>query len=220
MQRFIVINDEAHHCYKPHRGCPSRQEDREYQEAAALWFNALRLLKEQGRLAHVYDFLRHAHVALQTAAELESEIFPWTVSDFPLLDAVESGLVKIPRVPGTRTIPRATSRKYRNIYEYNSDGNAAHQGTWRCARARSRSSSCTGTTTTWLTRHTRNVGIIPVFIIVVNNIKNAVALYRWIAGGYGRNDELRDSTATWNCSPTMTRSGNSQETPAYTACTL
>ena len=52
---IIVINDEAHHCYKPPK-MPTRNETDEDVKTAAIWFNVLRLLKKQGRLACVYDF--------------------------------------------------------------------------------------------------------------------------------------------------------------------
>ena len=93
--KIIVINDEAHHCYMP-ADMAQQDEDDDYREAAALWFNALKILKEQDRLVQVYDFSA-TPMWLSVPRELDSEIFPWTVSDFPLLDAVESGLVKIPR---------------------------------------------------------------------------------------------------------------------------
>ena len=94
--QIIVINDEAHHCYRP-PDTPARDGD-EYVQAAALWFSALRLLKERGRLARVYDFSATPRW-LSKQDRFVSDVFPWTVSDFPLLDAIESGLVKIPRIP-------------------------------------------------------------------------------------------------------------------------
>ena len=92
--KVTVINDEAHHCYRPLEMPAGSTDDKEYQKAAALWFNALRLLKKQNRLERVYDF--SATPMWRTRPpDLRSEIFPWAVSDFPLLDAIESGLVKI-----------------------------------------------------------------------------------------------------------------------------
>ena len=204
--KVIVINDEAHHCYKPH-GMPVQQEDREYQEAAALWFNALRLLKEQGRLARVYDFSA-TPMWLSRPSWLESEIFPWTVSDFPLLDAVESGLVKIPRVP-VEDDTESYQPKYRNIYEYNSGKPLTKNLAVRVQEPLKQ-----------LYRHYHdvvdpayaNVGVIPVFIIVVNNIKNAVALYRWIAGGYDRKDG-RGTHGNLELFSNYDRNGNPQKHP-------
>ena len=68
-------------------------------EPAALWFNALRSLRTEGVLAEpVYDFSA-TPMFISTAARKDAQMFPWCVSDFSLLDAIESGLVKIPRVP-------------------------------------------------------------------------------------------------------------------------
>lgn len=92
--KVTVINDEAHHCYKPLEMPAGSTDDKEYQKAAALWFNALWLLKKQNRLERVYDFSA-APMWPTKPSDLYSEIFPWAVSDFPLLDAIESGLVKI-----------------------------------------------------------------------------------------------------------------------------
>ena len=178
--KIIVINDEAHHCYKP-TGTAQQGEDTDYREAAALWFNALKTLKEQGRLVRVYDFSA-TPMWLSTPHNLDSEIFPWTVSDFPLLDAIESGLVKIPRVP-TKDDTESQQPKYRNIYEYNGAKDLTSNLSIRVKEP------------LWeLYRHYREavnpayekVGVVPVFIIVVNKIKNAAALYRWMAGHHDR----------------------------------
>ena len=177
--KVIVINDEAHHCYKPQ---PERRRDAEYteyQEAAALWFNALKLLREQNRLVHVHDFSA-TPMWLAKPRNVDSVVFPWTVSDFSLLDAIESGLVKIPRVPVKDDIDSYQPR-YRNTYEYNSGKPLASNLAVRVQEPLEQ-----------LYRHYHDkinpaydkVGITPVFIIVANNIKNASAIYRWIAGSY------------------------------------
>ena len=178
--KIIVINDEAHHCYKPAE-TTQQGEDVDYREAAALWFNALKILKEQGRLVGVYDFSA-TPMWLSTPHQLDSEIFPWTVSDFPLLDAIESGLVKIPRVP-TKDDTGSYLAKYRDIYEYNGGKDLTGNLSIHVKEPLLQ-----------LYRHYgdvvnpayENVGIIPVFIIVVNKIKNAVAMYRWMAGHHDR----------------------------------
>lgn len=180
--KIIVINDEAHHCYKPAQTARrEKDEDVDYQKAAALWFNALKILKEQDRLVQVYDFSA-TPMWLATPRGLDSEIFPWTVSDFPLLDAIESGLVKIPRVP-VQDDTESYQPKYRNIYEYNGGKDLTKSLPIRVQEPLRQ-----------LYRHYHDtvnpayekVGVVPVFIIVVNKIKNAVALYRWLAGSYDR----------------------------------
>lgn len=182
--KVVVLNDEAHHCYKPQE-IQRDKEYQEYQEAAALWFNALRLLKEHNKLACVYDFSATPMWLVKPRGVI-AEVFPWTVSDFPLLDAIESGLVKIPRVP-VEDDTESHQPKYRNIYEYNSGKLLTQNLAIRVQEP-----------LVQLYRHYRDVvnpaygavGIAPVFIIVVNNIKNAVALYKWIAGTYDKNKGL------------------------------
>ena len=175
--QIIVINDEAHHCYKP--AAPASTRD-EYVQAAALWFNAIRLLKEQGRLARVYDFSATPRW-ISGQDRSASDVFPWTVSDFPLLDAIESGLVKIPRIPVSDDADSGEP-KYRNVYEYNG-GKPLNSN----LAVRVSEPLCQ------IYAHYKDVvdpaygnnGIIPVFIVVANNIRNAVAIYRWIAGSPG-----------------------------------
>ena len=38
----------------------------------------------------------------------EGTLFPWTVSDFSLMDAIECGIVKLPRVPVAQNLAVAT----------------------------------------------------------------------------------------------------------------
>ena len=103
--KIVVLNDEAHHCYLPGHEDGGNAEpltaDAMSQdgEPAALWFNALRSLREAELLAEpVYDFSA-TRMFISTSAAKNARMFPWCVFDFSLLDAIESGLVKIPRVP-------------------------------------------------------------------------------------------------------------------------
>ena len=103
--KIVVLNDEAHHCYLPGHedggNAEPSTEDAMSQdgEPAALWFNALRSLREAELLAEpVYDFSA-TPMFISTSVGKNARMFPWCVSDFSLLDAIESGLVKIPRVP-------------------------------------------------------------------------------------------------------------------------
>ncbi len=175
--KVVVINDEAHHCYKPQEERQYDVEYAEYQKAAALWFNALKLLKGQDRLVHVHDFSA-TPMWISKPKNVESVVFPWTVSDFSLLDAIESGLVKIPRVPVKDDVD-SYHPKYRNIYEYNSGKPLGPNLSVQVQEPLEQ-----------LYKHYHDkvnpaydeIGIIPIFIIVANNIKNATAIYRWIAG--------------------------------------
>ena len=177
--KVTVINDEAHHCYKPLETAAGSRDDEEYQEAAAIWFKALQLLRNQNRLERVYDFSA-TPMWLAKPQNLYSEIFPWTVSDFSLLDAIESGLVKIPRVPVSDDT-ESHDPKYRNIYDYNQGKNLTRSLALRVQEPLKQLYTHYSTV---IDSAYRKIGITPVFIIVVNNIKNAVVMYKWIAGHY------------------------------------
>ncbi len=107
-QGVCVINDEAHHCYLPPRREKSRSDQKDEDRRAAVWFNAIRALRDMGALGRVDGDHGQAHPVLDfsatplwidTASRSEPEQFQWVASDFGLMDAIESGLVKVPRVP-------------------------------------------------------------------------------------------------------------------------
>jgi type III restriction enzyme len=47
----------------------------------------------------------------------EGTLFPWTISDFSLMDAIECGIVKLPRVPVAENIPGTEMPMFRNLWE-------------------------------------------------------------------------------------------------------
>jgi type III restriction enzyme len=47
----------------------------------------------------------------------EGTLFHWTMSDFSLMDAIECGIVKLPRVPVADNIPGGDMPKFRNLWE-------------------------------------------------------------------------------------------------------
>lgn len=117
----LVINDEAHHCYR-HRTLPDRgrvsKEDKENNEAARLWISGIEALAKKVKLRAVYD-LSATPFFLRGSGYSEGELFGWVVSDFALLDAIECGIVKLPRVPiddGTDSEDKLPI--YRNIYRH------------------------------------------------------------------------------------------------------
>lgn len=55
---------------------------------------------------------------LRGSGYAEGTLFPWTVSDFSLMDAIESGIVKLPRVPVADNIPGGEVPKFRNLWEH------------------------------------------------------------------------------------------------------
>lgn len=111
----VVLNDEAHHCY--HKGTKkaeldeeSRGEAKSANEQAGVWIGGLDAIQRhwnrdavkrapsaQG-ISTVFD-LSATPQYINGSGYDEGTLFPWVVSDFSLVDAIEAGLVKIPRVP-------------------------------------------------------------------------------------------------------------------------
>jgi len=102
-QNILVINDEAHHAYRPaplpeevrERLSPEEIEER---EEATVWISGLDRINKIRGINFCADFSATPFYIKGSGRE-EGEPFPWIVSDFGLVDAIESGIVKIPRVP-------------------------------------------------------------------------------------------------------------------------
>ena len=102
---IVVINDEAHHCYrdKPLEeevtlDAEDKKEAKQRNEDARVWFKGLQAIQKKVGMKAVYD-LSATPYYLRGSGYNEGYIFPWTVSDFSLMDAIESGIVKVPRIP-------------------------------------------------------------------------------------------------------------------------
>jgi len=96
---IVVLNDEAHHCYVnklADDGVAKEDEDR--NEDARVWFKGIQWIKKHRGLKTVYD-LSATPFFLNGSGYQEGFIFPWAVSDFALIEAIECGIVKIPRLP-------------------------------------------------------------------------------------------------------------------------
>lgn len=117
--RLIVINDEAHHCYYP-RDKGERTEDGDSEEEnkrAAVWFTGLREIAARFKVNAIYDLSATPYYLRGSGYEPYS-LFPWIVSDFGLVDAIESGLVKIPLLPESDTSQELTVPVLRNLYDH------------------------------------------------------------------------------------------------------
>lgn len=125
-KRIVVINDEAHHCYLPKTNTEKLDEDEKSEmksenENAMVWYEGLRQMKLLGyKLQHVYD-LSATPYFLKGSGYKEYSLFPWVVSDFGLVDAIESGLVKIPYLPAYTDKDGLEEPKLRNIYQFVKD---------------------------------------------------------------------------------------------------
>lgn len=101
---IVVFNDEAHHCYQNRvledgdQPKDADREDKARNEDARVWFKGLEAIKKKVGIKEIFD-LSATPYYLKGSGYNEGFIFPWTVSDFSLMDAIESGIVKVPRVP-------------------------------------------------------------------------------------------------------------------------
>jgi len=100
----VVLSDEAHHCYQdkplPQDLAPAKltREQQDANAAARVWFRGVQAIARKAGVKAIYD-LSATPYYLGGSGYNEGYIFPWTVSDFSLMDAIESGIVKIPRTP-------------------------------------------------------------------------------------------------------------------------
>jgi type III restriction enzyme len=124
MKNILVINDEAHHCYreKPKDADDEdlkgddKKEAEKNNEAARLWITGLEAVNRKLGLSRVID-LSATPFFLRGSGYAEGTLFPWTMSDFSLMDAIECGIVKLPRVPVAENIPGNEMPMFRDLWE-------------------------------------------------------------------------------------------------------
>lgn len=97
-RRLLVLNDEAHHCYLPKAKGKTQDSEADENAKAAVWFTGLTELNKRFKLTSVYDLSATPYYLTGSGYEAYS-LFGWVVSDFGLIEAIESGLVKIPFLP-------------------------------------------------------------------------------------------------------------------------
>lgn len=125
MHGVMILNDEAHHCYrlKPkddHEGKlvgDERNEAKRNREAARLWVSGLTAVADRLGISRTID-LSATPFFLRGSGYAEGTLFPWTMSDFSLMDAIECGIVKLPRVPVADNIPGSEVPKFRDLWEH------------------------------------------------------------------------------------------------------
>lgn len=126
MKNILVLNDEAHHCYREKVGADEeddelkgddKKEAEKNKEAARVWISGLEAVNRNLGVARVVD-LSATPFFLSGSGYAEGTLFPWTLSDFSLMDAIECGIVKLPRVPVADNIPGAEMPMFRNLWEH------------------------------------------------------------------------------------------------------
>ncbi len=117
--RLLVLNDEAHHCYLPNpdKRKAEGENTKEENERASVWFNGLKQLSMRFKLNAVYDLSATPYYLTGSGYEPYS-LFPWVVSDFGLIEAIEAGLVKIPFLPTGDDTQELEMPVLRNLYNH------------------------------------------------------------------------------------------------------
>ncbi len=200
MKNILAFNDEGHHCYRERPLDESeegnltgdaRKEAEKNQEAARVWISGLEAVQRKLGLNRIFD-LSATPFFLRGSGYKEGTLFPWTMSDFSLWDAIECGIVKLPRVPVSDNIPGADMPQYRALWE-NIRGEMPKKGRGKAAeldpiklpeKLQTALAALYGhyekVFDQW--RQAENVEVPPCFIIVCNNTATSKLVYDYIAG--------------------------------------
>jgi len=205
MKSIMVLNDEAHHCYREKPADPeeeklSREEKEEAQrnnEAARLWISGLEIVNRKLSVKQIVD-LSATPFFLRGSGYREGTLFPWTMSDFSLMDAIECGIVKLPRVPVSQNIPGHEMPIYRELWKHVREDmpkkGRGKGGTLDPLKLPAKLQTALQvlyghyekTFTEW---EKAGVGVPPCFIVVCQNTAISKLVYDWIAGFYRRTED-------------------------------
>ncbi len=205
MKHIMVLNDEAHHCYreKPDsdEGATLRGDDKKEaqknREAARLWISGLEIVNRKIGLNRVAD-LSATPFFLKGSGYVEGTLFPWTMSDFSLMDAIECGIVKLPRVPVADNIPGNDMPRFRNLWE-NIRSRMPKKGRGKAATLDPLSLPPELQTAlealyghyekTFELWESEGIDVPPCFIVVCNNTSTSKLVYDFIFGFYRKNED-------------------------------
>jgi type III restriction enzyme len=209
MKNIVVLNDEAHHCYRERvqdadgeteadlRG-EEKDEAKDNNEAARMWISGLEIVKRKLGVSVVYD-LSATPFFLRGSGYREGTLFPWTMSDFSLMDAIECGIVKLPRVPVADNIPGGDAPKFRNLWETigkrmpkkgRGSGGKSPDPLSLPIELLTALDALYGhyakTVDAW---RKAKIVVPPVFIVVCNNTSTSELVYKYISGFVRENDD-------------------------------
>ena len=197
LKNIIAINDEAHHCYREKPGATDddlkgdeKKEAEENSAAARLWISGLEAVQRKLGLARVFD-LSATPFFLSGSGYAEGTLFPWTMSDFSLMDAIECGIVKLPRVPVADNIPGGEMPMFRNLWEHirvqmpkpgRGKGNPIDPRAMPIPLQTALDALYGHYDKTFKLWEQANIAVPPCFIIVCNNTATSKLVYDYIAG--------------------------------------
>ncbi|MFN7971227.1 MAG: DEAD/DEAH box helicase family protein [Acidobacteriota bacterium] len=105
---LLVFNDEAHHAYRKNPEATDAAEEgeelletediEEFEREATVWVEGLDRIHQDRGIRLCVDVTATPYYIARSGYE-DGKPFPWIVTDFGLVDAVECGIVKVPRVP-------------------------------------------------------------------------------------------------------------------------
>src|SRR2546427_8987399 len=206
IKNILVLNDEAHHCYREKPGAEEEEEGlkgdekkeaEKNTEAARIWITGLESVNRKLGVARVID-LSATPFFLSGSGYAEGTLFPWTMSDFSLMDAIECGIVKLPRVPVAENIPGDELPMFRNLWEH-IRGQMPKKGRGKAdvldpltipVRLQTALQALYGhyekTYTLW---EKAGIRVPPCFIIVCNNTSTSKLVYDFISGFYRQEED-------------------------------
>lgn len=205
MKNIYVLNDEAHHCYreKPKSDDDDdlkgeeKKEAEKNNEAARVWISGLEAVNRKLGVNQVVD-LSATPFFLRGSGYAEGTLFPWTMSDFSLMDAIECGIVKLPRVPVSQNIPGEEMPMFRNLWE-NIRNDMPKKGRGKAdvldplalpTRLQTALQALYGhyekTFKLW---QEAGIRVPPCFIVVCNNTSTSKLVYDYISGFHRQNDD-------------------------------
>jgi type III restriction enzyme len=120
-RNILLLNDEAHHAYRIRREEPDEDEDdddelEDFYREATVWIDGLDKIHKLRGINFCVDFSATPYYLGRVGPDANRP-FPWVVSDFGLIDAIESGLVKIPQL-AVRDTTGASIAGYFNIWQW------------------------------------------------------------------------------------------------------
>ncbi len=218
-EHWLVFNDEAHHAYRrgdaEDKGDVSLDETatqdrstlaKKLDKEATIWVEGLdrinKLANGRKKGINLCIDLSATPFYIQGSGNEVGKPYPWIVTDFGLLDAIESGLVKIPQLP-TRDIAGKEESNFFNIWRWVEE-QAYQEGLASQSRdltppvvMRYASRPILLQATDWHERFQQWMEtekqelhpVPPVFIIVCRDTQLAAEVYNWLAEGKGEYGE-------------------------------